>query len=188
MLARHHNLNFLPRYSEYLMEPHHFELDQFGYVLDSYGQLQFEFPVTTPLPDQFPPWTGFGQAISTPAPATYTNSDFPSAEGGSFQLFQESTLTQNVPPPGLNEVLRTQLSSNPALDDQFPYPDLPNHSCVDEEVVTGQGEAHHSNFTSYSASAWDAHRGHIKQLYMHEFKSLEDTMKYMAENHDFRPS
>jgi hypothetical protein len=170
------------------MEPQHFEPPQFGDDFDPYGQLTFEFPSTTLHPDQFSPWAGFGQAISTPAPETYTNSGFPWAEEASFQQLQEPTCTQNVAQLALGGVSRAEWSPQPAIDDQLPSADLPNHFCVDGEVVSLEGPAHRSSFTSYSASVWEAHRPHIKGLYMDEFKSLEDTMNYMAQNHDFRPS
>jgi hypothetical protein len=40
----------------------------------------------------------------------------------------------------------------------------------------------------FSATEWEGHRESIRKLYIDEEKSLEETMKYMAENFDFQPS
>jgi hypothetical protein len=169
------------------MEPQHVDFDQFGFEFDPWGQpgqFLFEF-----LPsDQLPDWAEPEQAIPTPAPVTPTSNNIPSGERESLPSLQESASTQNFAPPTPDDNLRAQLPPSPAVGDQFSSLELPNYSRVDEEVVSRQGVAHRSNFTSYGASVWDTHYPHIKQLYLDEFKSLEDTMKHMAENHSFRPS
>ena len=40
----------------------------------------------------------------------------------------------------------------------------------------------------FSATEWEDHRESIRKLYIDEEKSLEETMKCMAENFDFQPS
>jgi len=169
------------------MEPQHFDPNQFEYGFDPFARYPLEFPVQLLPSDQFLHWTVPGQAIST-VPATFTGNDFPLAEGGLLQALQQSDSAQIVAQLAFNGDSRAQQFPNPATSDQRPSPEPPNHSYADEDVVPRYEEAHRSNFTSYSASVWKANYPHIKQLYLDEYKSLEDTMKYMADNHDFRPS
>jgi len=170
------------------MERDLFEPDQFPYNFDTSGQLPFEFPLQLLPTDQYSHWAGLRQTTSTPGPTTYTDNDFQFAEGGSFQPLQESTSTQHVPQSALNEGYRTQSAFAQAVDDQLHPTEPLSHSSVDAEIVSHQEVPRRSNFTSYSESTWNAHKARIKQLYMDDFKSLEDTMKYMADNHNFLAS
>ncbi|TPX22058.1 hypothetical protein DIZ76_013922 [Coccidioides immitis] len=68
---------------------------------------------------------------------------------------------------------------------EAPLSDLP---AVANDGLASSSQFMNNRFESPSEAAWNSHKPQIKELYIGELKSLEETMKYMAEVHNFRPS
>ena len=70
----------------------------------------------------------------------------------------------------------------------IPAPDVPQHSRSDIQPNQPQRKQQSSRQPRYTAEQWNNHRSKIKETYIDQNASLEQTMKIMSEDFDFRPS
>lgn len=172
-----------------VMEPQRFDTNQApSESLDPFDPLSFEFPLPLLLTDQDFQWTGFDSSFPRPGSWSYIDENTP-AEVAPIDdppplHVQDSDIPQDDSQPFLIESQHAQISPIVVAVEEHPSPESPNHDYVEDEDALQHGTENRS----YSASVWNDQRPHIKRIYMDELRSLGDTMKYMAENHDFRPS
>jgi hypothetical protein len=122
-----------------------------------------------------------------PFPPTYSGANL-LAEESPYPLSPAHIADEIFSQQGLDGAAPFQEAPIPLADGNFPLPELPSHSNADEGAAARPTNAHRSNVISYSAAIWEAHRPEIKTLYMDDLNSLKETMKNMAERHNFHPS
>ena len=119
------------------------------------------------------PWMGSpGYIASSPL-----NPFLSLSAGPSMLPPQSPLLLSGFRPPSTAACARSPLEFH-----HGPSPPLPEHRQIEAPV------AQPTRATRYKTKEWELHKAKIKELFMDEDKSLDDTMKIMKEEFSFTPT